>query len=350
MAAREPACKRARKTSPEGARSPANEQMPRVLGAVDVPGDGNCLFSALALHEPSSTAEELRTEVADFLEANAMTQGAHAESWLEESDYLRGSKEDHWGGDTALVAYSLLRQRRIFVHTQEHEGSQPKVVEKTHQGVAVDVSADAAIHLLYNGSDDYTGLVQIEDLTYMEEAWPQPPPPKYFKATAQASVIAAAPLVTGAMSQSVITEKQATPDFSAKKRKSAVLQDPVPGSSSSARALASCQGAANYGSGVGSKHNSKNPRRRLSGKIVPPPEWQENLLEEVCQTRVAKVSLHPKRKLEEAIQGLATRLRASPTIPPGCSMEEWGRGTPATPERGSRGRLRARRCLPHQAR
>ena len=228
MAAKEPACKRARQTSSlQSARSAIDELMPVVLAVVDVPGDGNCLFSALALHEPSSTAEELRTEVADFLEANAMTQGVHAESWFEESDYLRGSKEDHWGGDTALVAYSLLRQRRVFVHTQEQEGWQPKVVEKTHEGVAVDVSADAAIHLLYNGSDHYTGLVPIEDLTYMEEAWPQPPPPKYFKATAQASIIAAAPLVTGAVSQSVTTEKQVTPDFSGKKRKSAVLQDPV---------------------------------------------------------------------------------------------------------------------------
>ena len=161
-----------------------------VLAVVTVPGDGDCLFSALALHEDGD-ASALRTEVADFLEERAMEQGAFAEAWLEEAEHLRGSKEDHWGGDTAITAYSLMRQKKVVVHTKAPSSNEVLVADKTHQDVfptagsagSAELAAGGTseIHLRYNGKDHYNGLVQIENTAGMVPAWPQPPPAFYFE-------------------------------------------------------------------------------------------------------------------------------------------------------------------------
>ena len=83
------------------------------LAVVDVPGDGNCLFHALAMQdEVGRCGEELRAELANFLESEAFRQDGFEEVWLEEAEHLRGPAAECWGGAVAISAYSLLRPRR----------------------------------------------------------------------------------------------------------------------------------------------------------------------------------------------------------------------------------------------
>ncbi|CAJ1402349.1 unnamed protein product [Effrenium voratum] len=125
------------------------------LAVVDVPGDGNCLFHALATQdEEGCCGEELRAELADFLE--------------------RPSTCECWGGAVAISAYSLLRQRRVFAHVK----------------VA--------------GSDVVEVQAELSDA--MAAAWPQPPPPRYF-----APVIAEA---AGATAAAVYAEDDAMEEVS----------------------------------------------------------------------------------------------------------------------------------------
>ena len=153
---------------------------------VDVPGDGNCLFHALAMQdEEGCCGEELRAELADFLESEAFGQHGFEEVWLEEAEHLRGPAAECWGGAVAISAYSLLRQRRVFAHVKVAGSDVVKVQDSSH--ALVDADAPVA-HLLYNGVDHYSALIEAELSNAIAPAWPQPPPPRYFApAIAQAA-------------------------------------------------------------------------------------------------------------------------------------------------------------------
>ena len=148
------------------------------LAVVDVPGDGNCLFHALAMQdEAGRCGEELRAELANFLESEAFRQDGFEEVWLEEAEHLRGPAAECWGGAVAISAYSLLRQRRVFVHVKVAGSDVVEVQDSSH--AVVDADAPVA-HLLYNGVDHYKALIEAELSDAMVPAWPQPPPPRYF--------------------------------------------------------------------------------------------------------------------------------------------------------------------------
>ena len=109
--------------------------------------------------------------------------------WLEEAEHLRGPAAECWGGAVAISAYSLLRQRRVFVHVKVAGPDVVEVQDSSH--VVVDADAPVA-HLLYNGVDHYKALIEAE-LSDAMPAWPQPPPPRYFApAVAEAAGAAAA--------------------------------------------------------------------------------------------------------------------------------------------------------------
>ena len=284
------------------------------LAIVSVPGDGNCLFSALALHEDGDEAA-LRTEVADFLEDHALEQGEFAEAWLEEADYLRGDKEDHWGGDTAITAYSLMRGKQVVVHTKSASNDEVQVEDKTHQAVSLVNGTAPVIHVLYNGRNHYDGLVHIANTTNMVPAWPQPGPATYFEAAP-----AGCPLPYQLSSHADFPELS-TPTVPSKKRTKGQSgkrkappptadepSDPVPGSSSSVQALAHCPGTATLGSG--------------DDGSVPLPGLEDDILEDVRNAKVAANSTHPHRILEDKITELAAaKLRENPTVPPGRPIE-----------------------------
>ncbi|CAJ1341228.1 unnamed protein product, partial [Effrenium voratum] len=232
------------------------------LAVVDVPGDGNCLFHALAMQdEEGCCGEELRAELADFLESEAFGQDGFEEVWLEEAEHLRGPAAECWGGAVAISAYSLLRQRRVFAHVKVAGSDVVEVQDSSH--ALVDADAPVA-HLLYNGVDHYSALIEAELSDAMVPAWPQPPPPRYF-----APVIAQA---AGATAAAVYAES----------------------------------------------------RRRLREKTTPAPELQDDVMEEVSKAFVipAAQTSHPFRPLEDAVTELALKLRLQPTLPPGAEEAE----------------------------
>lgn len=170
------------------------------MAVVDVPGDGNCLFHALAMQdEEGCCGEELRAELASFLESEAFGQDGFEEVWLEEAEHLRGPAAECWGGAVAISAYSLLRQRRIFAHVKVAGSDVVEVQDSSH--AVVDADAPVA-HLLYNGVDRYSALIEAELSDAMVPAWPQPPPPRYFAParrplSMQRTVFACAPRARG---------------------------------------------------------------------------------------------------------------------------------------------------------
>eukprot|EP00435_Cladocopium_sp_Y103_P028722 s3575_g7.t1 len=141
------------------------------MAVTKVAGDGDCLFHALAFFD-GSDGGALRIDVADFMEAQAHTQTGFEVEWLREAKRLR---EGVWGGHTVIIAYSLMKQRRITVHTYRADQGAISVEEVSH-GTVIDNDAKTMVHILYNSTDHYDALVELTDLSGMVPAWPQPPP------------------------------------------------------------------------------------------------------------------------------------------------------------------------------
>ena len=102
---------------PTSSCKPAQEHFRGTMRLVKMPGDGNCLFHALA-HPTGENGLRLREEMAQFLETAASEQGDYEDDWRAESEYLR-EDPTHWGGDTRLHAAApatrhaaLARRRR----------------------------------------------------------------------------------------------------------------------------------------------------------------------------------------------------------------------------------------------
>ena len=139
-----------------------------------MPGDGNCLFHALAAQDREARCgEELRAELVDFLERKAGDQDGVEEVWREEAEHLRGAPAERWGGAVAISAYSLLRRRRVFVHVKVAGADAAEVWSNSHPLVDADAPV---VHLLYDGVGHYNALVEVELFDEMAPAWPQPPP------------------------------------------------------------------------------------------------------------------------------------------------------------------------------
>ncbi|CAJ1431386.1 unnamed protein product, partial [Effrenium voratum] len=142
-----------------------------VLAVVGVPGDGNCLFHALAAQDREARCgEELRAELVDFLERKAGDQDGVEEVWREEAEHLRGAPAERWGGAVAISAYSLLRRRRVFVRVKVAGADAAEVWSNSHPLVDADAPV---VHLLYDGVGHYNALVEVELFDEMAPAWPQ---------------------------------------------------------------------------------------------------------------------------------------------------------------------------------
>lgn len=82
------------------------------LTAMNVAGDGNCLFHALAyFFYPAANGIALREEIIAFLEHRALDQPGFEGEWLEEAERLRAGV---WGGFTAIAAASLMKSVRTL--------------------------------------------------------------------------------------------------------------------------------------------------------------------------------------------------------------------------------------------
>ncbi|OLP85463.1 hypothetical protein AK812_SmicGene33544 [Symbiodinium microadriaticum] len=160
-------------------------------------GDGNCLFHALA-NKTQEDGVQLRSLIIQFLQDNAACEDdeEQTDAWLEEAEYLH-SNPRHWGGDTAIIAFTLMRQQRVFLHWRTADG-EIQTIERTHTDVATAAERRPrerqnfmqAIHLWYNGRDHYDVLVPTDELAHAAAppskpsrpaAAASPPPPNETK-------------------------------------------------------------------------------------------------------------------------------------------------------------------------
>ena len=142
-----------------------------VLAVVNVPADGDCLFHALAYFFGGS-AGAFRQEVVEFLEQQAFRQPGFEGEWLDEACRLRAGA---WGGHTAVVATSLMKNVRVKVHIVEASGI-VSVEDVCHFQVPATSPDAATIHLLYTGQRHYDALAPLVLLTpvpqQVEQPWP----------------------------------------------------------------------------------------------------------------------------------------------------------------------------------
>ena len=149
----------------------------KTMLVVKMDPDGDCLFHALAYHLGTGEAGgALRQRMINFMEEVAVNKpGWRSEPYLEEAGTLRAGA---WGGNTALIAFSEMMGVRVTVHTKE-TGKDVAVKEWTHESVSDDSTAET-YHLLFNGSDHYDALREVDYRPdAMQAAWEQPPPPAY---------------------------------------------------------------------------------------------------------------------------------------------------------------------------
>ncbi|CAE7371814.1 anks1b, partial [Symbiodinium sp. CCMP2592] len=263
-------------------------------------GDGNCLFHALA-DKSHEEGEQVRTQIIQYLQENAASQEDEEQvgAWTEEAEYLE-SDPGHWGGDTAIVAFSLMRQQRVILHWREDDGH-IQTYERTHMKVRAAARRvqlaeqdDAeAIHLWYNGRNHYDRLVLKQDQPPdpgpstsdhpggpqdAEEAPPLPPPP------------APHPKPRPPKRQKTTTDQ------------------------------ANC---------TRPTHSKELAEPAEAGTPDEAQGGEPSLLEELTRIPVAAkpTQRHPRRNLEDALKRFAkTRLRAQPLIPPDAKAENVDKG------------------------
>ncbi|CAE7598782.1 unnamed protein product [Symbiodinium sp. CCMP2592] len=251
-------------------------------------GDGNCLFHALA-ERSGENGLHLRAQIIQYLKENAASQEheEQAEAWLEEAEHLE-SNRGNWGGDTAIVAFTLMRQQRAFLHWRASDG-QINTIERTHAEVDEEARRDPraaqnftqAIHLWYARSH-YDVLVPSQDHTEPPPPSPPLPPPPTAPEPPPSPHPEPRPAKRNRTRADRAENKQ-----QAQARKAAWIAEPCP----------------------------------------PRPEEGPSLMEDLTDMPVAPVSNHPRRNLEDALQHLAnTQLRFQPLIPPEARAEELDSG------------------------
>ena len=134
------------------------------MKVVPVDHDGDSLFHALA-HFDGYDGKVLRIELANFMEAQAAHHPGFEELWLLEAFQLRSGK---WGGSGAIIAYSLMKARRVMVHTAWADTPIPAAEEVSHASI-YGQSDRRTVHILCNGNGGYyDALVEIPVGTSME--------------------------------------------------------------------------------------------------------------------------------------------------------------------------------------
>ena len=257
-------------------------------------GDGNCLFHALGDRDRDD-AVSLRNEIITYLEEAAKDQEEEQEeAWLDEATYLQNDP-NAWGGDTAIVAFTLMRRQRVMLHWRTEDG-RIHTDERTHLNIAEDLQAEGqeVIHLWYNGRDHYDLLLSSQAAPPTASpagpsirATPTPPPPAPHPEPRPPK-----------RSKTAAQEPQAS---------QAKASRPSPAPFNSAAAAADAAAATVAAAAV------------AAAEATVPAE--PSLLEELSSIPIATQNTHPRRNLEEAVKHLAKmHLREQPLVPPGASI------------------------------
>lgn len=167
----------AEEIAPQSALLPTTANDPACfLAAVNVVGDGNCLFHALAYFFCSADGIALREEIIAFLEQRALEQRGFEEAWLEEAERLRAGA---WGGFTAITAASLMKSVRVKVHIVQAAG-RVQIIDACHAQVKQSLTANEINLLYYPCKKHYDALVPV--MPFVAAAPVQPSPPSCFPA------------------------------------------------------------------------------------------------------------------------------------------------------------------------
>ena len=279
---------------------------------MDVPGDGDCLFHALA-HHAADDGAALRIEVANFMDEQAMNEDDFEGLWLEEAENLQ---KGSWGGDTAATAYSLLKGVKVHIHIRQSSGA-IRVKDATHPDVAK--SEDAPLQqVLYNGIDHYQALVALDQNTTgweREPAQNQLTPVTYFRERrTQPSVAAEEFRPLGSNGNQAPTPgrfMQSRPERKGAKGKKAA-KDPKKKTGGAAPMDDSEAPEATPGAAL-------PRRRRYVTKTTPPPELQDDILADLWYIPLRAQTRHPHRKQEDLIKDASGIARSSNLI---LSQEE----------------------------
>lgn len=117
------------------------------LSRQEVPGDGDCLYHAIALHS-DRTAHDLRFAVADYIEAG------HLNDYLvlghTQQSYAALVRAGAWGDHVEITALMRILGRPVVV--LHDDGSLPTMPERMND------FPGAPIFISYNGVNHYTGL------------------------------------------------------------------------------------------------------------------------------------------------------------------------------------------------
>ena len=262
----------------------------KTMLVVKMDPDGDCLFHALAYHLGTGEAGgALRQRMINFMEEVAVNKpGWRSEPYLEEAGTLRAGA---WGGNTALIAFSEMMGVRVTVHTKE-TGKDVAVKEWTHESVSDDSTAET-YHLLFNGSDHYDALREVDYRPdAMQAAWEQPPPPAYAASIIESEAFPALHAEGGPAVRNKrkvgFTAPRPSKKGKAKANKKPALQTEATGETERAEDMEMC-----------------------------PDKGRNLLVEKLEQIQVAETSLHPYRHVEDLIKA------RPPVFHSMCDVLEW---------------------------
>ena len=255
---------------------------PKTLLVVKMDGDGDCLFHALAYHlGTGETGGALRQRLINYMEQEALEQpGWESEPLLEEAGALRAGE---WGGNPAMAMFSKMAGVRVKVHTKEPR-KDVAVKDWSHESVSTNNPMAEVFHLLFNGSDHYDVLEEVEfQANAMQAAWEQPPPPAY-----TASIIEDFPALHAEGGPAVRNKRKE--GFTAPRPSKKGKANKKPALKTEAAEETGHEEDVEMGEAIGREEG-------------PDPEKGRNrLLEQLQAIPVAETSLHPHRQVEDRIK------------------------------------------------
>ena len=272
-----------------------------VLGLVKVPGDGDCLFHALGLHD-AQDGNALRIEIAHFMQQEALNQDdGFAGTWLDEAEELLDGR---WGGHTAATAYSLLRTVKVEIHIRQSCGT-VLIKDATHPDVAGMETAPTR-RVFYNGVDHCQALVEVgPNHAGWQPAWEQPPPPTYFAETAK-DTASASSAATPAFPSLADAAKVGN------RRRAADFDQPRPSKKGKQAQKADKQGQKKEDAGAPAAPAEAKPHPiincRITAKTTPPPELRDDIMTDLAIYGVRPKTAHPHRKQEDLIKARARQV------------------------------------------
>lgn len=135
--------------------STQDPRIPLDLEVQPVPGDGHCLYHAVALYL-GQDQQSLRTRVADYLELrwNEVSDFILLDETQTPEMYIARLRTTEYADHIEIEMLMRMLQRPIIVVDRQGQIRNPEVFDRFSQA--------EAIYVQYNGLDHYDGMIQIE--------------------------------------------------------------------------------------------------------------------------------------------------------------------------------------------